>query len=302
MRQSVPPPAVDRTVARNTPPPVTLDKTVSRPGSAPEASTARTVTRAPTNPGKTIVRSDPNARTVSRPPSGTPSTRGGPTGTRSGQEPDGKPFGRYRLMLELGRGGMGVVWKAYDTQLKRVVALKQILSEGEVDEEQVQRFMREARLAAKLRHPNIVGVYDVGIQDGQVYFTTDFVSGRSLDKVLKEAVPPKQAVTWVKQVAEALHYAHEQGVIHRDVKPANILVDGKGNPFVMDFGLAKEVDQAAGVGDSNLTVSGALLGTPQYMSPEQASGRIDMLGPPTDQFSLGAMMYEMIAGRAPFKA
>ncbi|GEM_PF-1028958 len=214
----------------------------------------------------------------------------------------GRPFGRYRLLEKLGQGGMGVVWKAWDTQLKRVVALKQILTKEGVDGEQIERFMREAQLAAKLRHPNIIAVHDVGVHEGQHYFTCEYVEGRSLEEAMKGRVPPKQLLSWVKDVAQALAYAHEQGVVHRDVKPANVLVDGHGKPYVMDFGLAKDVDLSTkeGARRATLTAAGAVMGTPMFMSPEQASGRTHALGPATDQFSLGVMLYQMLTGRLPF--
>ncbi|MBI3098574.1 MAG: protein kinase [Planctomycetes bacterium] len=212
----------------------------------------------------------------------------------------GKPFGRYRLIEELGHGGMGIVWKAWDTDLKRVVALKQILGEAAADAEQLERFVREARAAARLRHPNIVAVHDVGNCDGHPYFTTDYVAGQSLDKLMKmKPLPAKQALGLVKAVAEALQYAHDEGIFHRDVKPGNILVDGRGRPFVMDFGLAKEVDR--GPGRKGLTISGSLMGTPLYMSPEQASGEISKQGPASDQFSLGVVLYELLTRRVPFQ-
>ncbi len=236
-------------------------------------------------------------------PAGTPSPNGPmpPTGgATAAPVPSevGRQFGPYRILAELGHGGMGVVWKAWDTRLQRVVALKKIL-DGDPSSNRVQRFVREAQASARLRHPNIVGVYDVGIEDGQHYFTSDFVDGRSLEEMLAVEIPLRTALDLVRSVAEALAYAHEQGIIHRDVKPANILVDRTGRPFVMDFGLAREVDQEAG---SGLTLTGDLLGTPLYMSPEQASGHAHLHGPASDQFSLGVVLYLLVTHRLPFQA
>ncbi len=213
-----------------------------------------------------------------------------------------RPFGRYRLVAELGRGAMGIVWKAWDTQLARVVALKMMRSEGNEDADQIERFQREARLAAKIVHPNVVRVLDVGEHEGQRYLTTEFVEAASLDTLMDGPVPPAQALAWVKAVAEALAAAHELGVIHRDIKPGNLLIDSQRKPYVMDFGLAKEVP-LGGIGTTaeKLTLSGVLLGTPSYMSPEQAQGEVSTLGPATDQFSLGVVMYELLTGEMPFE-
>ena len=206
-------------------------------------------------------------------------------------------FGRYRLLDKLGKGGMGVVWKAYDTQLKRVVALKQILA-GEEEPETAERFVREAQAAARLRHPNIVGVHEAGVIEGHHFLTTEYVEGKTLRDVTgARPLVPKMAIELVKQVAEALAYAHDQGIVHRDVKPENILVDAQGKAFVMDFGLAKDLRRELG---RNLTISGSALGTPAYMSPEQARGWKDAMGPPTDQFSLGVVLYELLTGKLPF--
>ncbi len=208
-----------------------------------------------------------------------------------------RTFGRYQLLVELGRGGMGVVWKAWDSQLQRSVALKLIRSATLADSAEIDRFLREARAAARLRHPNIVPVHDVGEIDGQHYFTCDFVEGESLEAARKrETLPPRRAIALVKTVAEALHHAHGEGIVHRDVKPANILLDREGRPFVTDFGLAKEV----GTGSSGPTLSGQILGTPAFMSPEQADGRIHEIGPASDQWSLGVTLYLLLTDVLPF--
>ncbi len=209
-----------------------------------------------------------------------------------------RTLGPYEILSELGHGGMGVVWKAFDTRLRRVVALKGILSAGDAQADQVQRFMREAQAAARLRHPNIVAVHDVGVVDDQHYFTCDYIEGRSLDAVEKP-LPARRAMELVKAIAEALQYAHDQGIVHRDVKPANVLVDAAGKPYIMDFGLAKDVKEMTG---SGLTMSGDLLGTPAYMSPEQARGSMEEVGPASDQFSVGSLLYELLTGSRPFEA
>ncbi|MEK7866695.1 MAG: protein kinase, partial [Planctomycetota bacterium] len=215
-------------------------------------------------------------------------------------EPEGVPFGRYRLVQELGRGGMGVVWKAWDMQIGRVVALKQILVAGGLPVGRGERFLREARIAARLHHPGIVSVLDVGEHDGRPYYTAEFIDGERLEERMRPRIEVRQAVVWTKAIAEALHHAHAQGVIHRDVKPGNVLIDRQDRPHVMDFGLAKEV-RPEGTPGARLTAEGVLMGTPQYMSPEQAGGKADRIGPASDQFALGVSLYEMIAGRLPFE-
>ncbi len=208
----------------------------------------------------------------------------------------GRPFGRYRLLEEVGRGGMGVVWKAWDTQLKRVVAVKQVLPDR-AGPEWVERFLREAQSAARLRHPSVVAIHDVGVVDSQHYFTCDFVEGTSLEALAKTALPVRRAVELVRAVAEALAAAHAQGIVHRDVKPGNVLVDAAGRPYVTDFGLAKDVADEHRVA---LTTEGDIVGSPAYMSPEQAQGMVDGVGPASDQFSLGVVLYELLTGRRPF--
>ncbi len=216
------------------------------------------------------------------------------------RDASGKPFGRYRLLEELGRGGMGVVWKAWDINLRREVALKQILVRERGEEAYVQRFVREAQLAARLRHPGIVAVHDVGVHGGQHFFTTDYIPGRTLEQAMKDDVPLRKAVEWARDVAEALAYAHAQGIVHRDVKPENLIVDAEGRIYITDFGLAKDVDLGPEAAGSRLTAIGSIIGTPQYMSPEQAAGQTEGLTPATDQFSLGVVLYEMLTKRLPF--
>ncbi|MBI3268804.1 MAG: protein kinase [Planctomycetes bacterium] len=211
-------------------------------------------------------------------------------------EPAGEPFGRYRLLGELGRGGMGVVYKAWDGELKRIVALKMLLSEAGPGPEEVARFLREARSAGRLRHPNIVPVHDVSTHNGRHYFTMDFIDGQGLDAV-KATLPPRRFLEVLRDVALALQAAHESGVVHRDVKPANILLDGAGRPYVTDFGLAKEVQEGRA---RVVTMTGVVVGTPSYMSPEQAGGEAARVGPRSDVWSLGVMLYEHLAGELPF--
>jgi len=216
---------------------------------------------------------------------------------RRAEEPKGQPFGRYDLLAKLGEGGMGEVWKAWDTQLKRVVALKRIRPD-KVMPGTAERFVREAQAGARLQHPNIIRVFDNGIVEGHHYITTEYIEGESLDKAIAAQPPhPKMAIELMKQVAEALAYAHDQGIVHRDVKPANILVDTQRRAFVMDFGLAKDMRGELG---RELTASGYPLGTLLYMSPEQANGWTEALGPPCDQFAVGVVLYELLTGKRPF--
>jgi serine/threonine protein kinase len=206
-------------------------------------------------------------------------------------------FGDYELLEEIARGGMGVVYKARQLSLNRLVAVKMILAGQLASEADVKRFRTEAEAAAQLQHPNIVAIHEVGEHQGQHYFSMDFVSGRSLAARMGDGpIPIGEAARLMKTIAEAVHFAHQRGIVHRDLKPANVLLDEFGQPRVTDFGLAKRLDRG-----EQLTASGAMLGTPDYMSPEQAAGRHDIIGAVGDVFSLGAMLYEMIAGRVPFR-
>jgi serine/threonine-protein kinase len=205
-------------------------------------------------------------------------------------------FGKYELLRELGRGGMGVVYLARQRDLDRVVALKMILGPQLASPEQVERFHEEARAAARLSHPHIVQVYDAGVQHGQHYFAMQYVPGRSLGDLLQaRSLTVEQAVTLLADVARAVAYLHGEGVVHRDLKPSNVLVDAGGRPYLTDFGLAKFLGS-----DSRLTSPGAVLGTPSYMPPEQAAGSQEV-GPRSDVYSLGAILYEMLTGRPPFR-
>ena len=207
-------------------------------------------------------------------------------------------FGDYELLDEIARGGMGVVYKARQVSLNRSVALKMILAGQLASEDDVKRFHAEAEAAANLDHPGIVPIYEVGEHEGQHYFSMGFVEGNSLSaKVADGPLPPKKAAEYTKKVAEAVAFAHQHGVIHRDLKPANVLLDGNDQPKVTDFGLAKKVE-----GDDGLTATGQILGTPGYMPPEQASGKIDEVTETADLYSLGAILYNLLTARPPFQA
>jgi serine/threonine-protein kinase len=207
-------------------------------------------------------------------------------------------FGDYDLLEELARGGMGVVYKARQRKLNRVVAVKMILAGQLASAADVQRFYTEAEAAAQLDHPGIVRIYEVGEQDGQHFFSMSYVAGGSLAAAVKDGpLPPREAAGVVRKVAEALAYAHSRGIVHRDLKPANILLDEGGQPQVTDFGLAKRL-----AADSQLTGTGQVMGTPSYMPPEQAQGKIQEIGPASDVYSLGAVLYCLLTGRPPFQA
>ncbi|MCB9764219.1 MAG: serine/threonine protein kinase [Alphaproteobacteria bacterium] len=214
-------------------------------------------------------------------------------------DPSANRFGRYELLGVLGRGGMGVVLRARDTVLEREVALK-MLRVGETGKgsNRRRRFLREARAVARLTHPNIIDIFDVGEARGIDYFTMQFVRGASLQERLREGpLTPEAAARVAAALARALHVAHTEGLIHRDVKPGNVLLDGD-TPILTDFGLVKDLSGES----AHLTRDAAVMGTPAYMSPEQALGETDAVGPRSDQFALGVMLYEMLSGEHPFKA
>jgi serine/threonine-protein kinase len=186
-------------------------------------------------------------------------------------------FGNYELLAEIGRGGMGVVYKARQASLGRLVALKMILAGPYASAESVQRFYVEARATAKLRHPHIVAIHEVGAHDGQHYFSMDYVEGRDLAQWIADCPFPIADLgpvgRWLKTIAEAVHYAHQQGIVHRDLKPSNILIDSAGQPRITDFGLAKRLsDSQLSTIAPQLTLTGQVLGSPNYVAPEQAAG------------------------------
>jgi WD40 repeat protein/predicted Ser/Thr protein kinase len=206
-------------------------------------------------------------------------------------------FGDYELLEEVARGGMGVVYKARQISLDRIVALKLILSGRFADQSTVRRFRAEAAAAAKLQHPNIVAIHEVSEQNGQHFFSMDYVAGKNLAQSIRERpFAVREAACLLKALAHAIHYAHAQGIVHRDLKPSNILLDRAGEPRITDFGLAKNLGA-----DADLTVTGQVLGSPNYISPEQAAGK-SMLAPATDIYSLGAILYYVLTGRPPFAA
>lgn len=209
-----------------------------------------------------------------------------------------RTFGHYELVCELGRGGMGVVYQARQKNLDRTVALKMVLASHLASEQQLRRFESEGRAAASLRHANIVRLLDSGQIEGQPYLAMDYIAGQNLARRLQQGpLELDAAARLVCDVARAVDYLHKQGIVHRDVKPSNILLDEEGQPYLTDFGLAKLL-----AADSHLTGTGVAAGTPSYMAPEQAAGQPSDVTPLCDVYSLGAVLYELITGRPPFQA
>lgn len=212
-------------------------------------------------------------------------------------EPDSQPISGYEILTELGRGAMGVVYKARDVRLNRLVALKMILSGTQAGSTERVRFQIEAEAVARLSHPNIVQLYKIDEYNGQPYFALEFCEGGTLSGKLEDgAFSPRQAAEVVEQLARGMEAAHRAGVIHRDLKPANVLLTGDGTPKITDFGLARKIDTSD---DSRATQAGAIMGTPSYMPPEQAAGL--PAGPTADIYSLGAILYDLLTGSPPFK-
>lgn len=261
------------------------------------------VTLPPVADDRTIMASKPGKAAPGPPrPSARQTPRNSKSRSVSGRdvvvpEQEGMPFGNYELLEEINRGGMGIVYRARQRGLRRIVALKVLLSDERVSDIDLQRFEREARAAASLHHPNIVSVIDVGEADGRQFLTMEYVSGPSLSRLLAGERPSvRRAVELLKPVCDGIEFAHRRGIVHRDLKPGNILLTPDGTPKVTDFGLAKEIGA-----ESNLTKTGTALGTPAYMSPEQADGALSAVDHRSDVYGLGAVLYHLLTGAPPFQ-
>lgn len=224
--------------------------------------------------------------------------RGMPEAFPSTEVYAGTYFGDYQILEEIARGGMGVVYKARHSKLDRIVAIKMILEGEFASKEMIARFFIEAQAAATLDHPGIVPVYEIGQFNGKHFFAMGFVEGKSLaEKISQGPLLPREAAELMLKITEAIEFAHKKKIIHRDLKPANILLDIKGEPKITDFGLARRMQDNSGI-----TRTGATMGTPSYMPPEQISPKAGEVGPPADIYSLGAILYCMLTGRPPFQA
>ena len=207
-------------------------------------------------------------------------------------------FGDYELIEEIARGGMGVVYRARQVSLDRIVAVKMLLFGQFSSDQFVRRFKAEAEAAAALQHPNIVAIHEIGEHAGQHYFSMDLVEGRNLAEIVRERpMPSREAARNLQVLARAVHYAHQRGLLHRDLKPSNVLIDGSGNPRLTDFGLAKRFESGA-----SLSTTGQIVGSPNYMPPEQAAPDRGPVSPASDVYSLGAILYHLVTGRAPLVA
>jgi eukaryotic-like serine/threonine-protein kinase len=213
-------------------------------------------------------------------------------------------FGDYQFLEEIARGGMGVVYKARQVSLNRIVAVKMVLAGRLAKQSDLQRFRAEAEAAAQLQHPNIIAIHEVGEHEGQPFFSMDYVEGQSLAELAhNQPLPARPAAAYLKTIAEAVEHAHSKGVLHRDLKPSNILIDHNDQPRITDFGLAKRLtDFQLSAPDPQLTLTGQVLGSPNFMPPEQATGDKRSVGPASDVYSLGAILYQLLTGRPPFLA
>lgn len=267
--------------------PITISEV---PQPSPMEDTA-TAAAAPPATGETTPPYQPGDR-LAEPASGGPVPQTGSSLVLAGD------LGDYEILETIAQGGMGVVYKARQRGLERVVALKMIRSGQFASQREVKRFMAEARLTARLRHPNIVAIHEVGEVGGHRFFSMDYVEGETLAQVIRaQSLPPVRAVRYMAAIARAVEYANKEGVLHRDLKPSNILIDGSDQPQVTDFGLATLADA-----ESSLESGSMIVGTPSYMPPEQIQREIADVGPASDVYSLGAVLYEMLAGRPPFRA
>ena len=285
------------------------DRTLELPADQSSAPPAETPpgTVPPTVMSESLLNAGPIAVPVNDPTLAVPGTRiGGDLPAPIPSAPRDLHIEGYEIIDELGRGGMGVVYKARQLQVNRLVALKMILTSRHAGSEARKRFRIEAEAVARLQHPNIVQLYEVGEHEGHPFFSLEFCEGGTLARHLKdEPISAERAAQMVETLARAIHYAHERGVVHRDLKPANVLLAGepaalaagRGTPKIADFGLAKRLDDNQGH-----TQTGEIMGTPDYMAPEQAAGRTREIGPWTDIYALGAILYDMLTGRPPFQA
>jgi len=265
----------------------------------------------------------PAALSSPRPPFGHPLPSEG-RGQGKGWTTRVRSFGDYELLEEIARGGMGVVYRARQISLNRTVAVKMILAGRFASAADVHRFRDEAAAAANLQHPNIVGIHEVGEHEGQHYFSMDYVEGQNLAELVgRTPLAPRRAAKYLQTIAEAMHYAHRHGILHRDLKPSNVLIDTSGQPRITDFGLAKrlveqpltrpsgplspsegERDGMRGpaAASHDLTLTGQVLGSPNFMPPEQAGGKRGQVGPHSDIYSLGAILFYLLSARPPFVA
>ncbi len=252
---------------------------------------------APTESDRTIVYSESNVEKSNPLAEGAPKRKPGdpnwPEDVRNASKDPKNLLNQYILVTQIGKGGMGTVWKAFDRSLLRWVAIK-FLTTSDGNEEGVLRFKREAQLAGGLRHPNIAPIYEVGEARGQHFIAMEFIDGASMANA---QLPMKDMIDIFVKVAQGIEAAHKKGIIHRDLKPQNIMLTSDNWPYVMDFGLAKALR-----GDSSLSVTGAVMGTPAYMPPEQAQGKLDLIDHQSDVYSLGATMYAILSRKTPFQA